>query len=141
MTLHSRPASPDAVSNVETDHPHILLPTLFATLTCNDRILPATGTPAYSLNTGRANCIPDCVGDLRAGDSGSTRTRAPPRRKVSAYDSEVLLGLHCPFGLALVLRFAQRLALVPFALASGQGDLDLDPRSLEVEFERDEGAP
>lgn len=28
MTLHSRPASPDAVSNVETDHPHILLPNL-----------------------------------------------------------------------------------------------------------------
>ena len=30
MTLHSRPASPDAVSNVETDHPHILLPNLIS---------------------------------------------------------------------------------------------------------------
>src|SRR5699024_859045 len=50
--------------------------------------------------------------------------------------SEELLGLHRAFGLALVLRLAQSLPLVPFALALGQSDLDLDPRSVEVEFER-----
>ena len=61
MTLHSRPASPDAVSNVETDHPHILLPILLTDITWTNRLCRRAGTPAYSLNTTRANCIPGWV--------------------------------------------------------------------------------
>src|SRR5699024_10031334 len=146
MTLPSRPASPDAVSNVETDHPHIHLPNLARSGLRTCGFLGWTGTPAYSVNAGRANRIPASHGRLgahRRGDGGirtSDFTASPgrnglPDRQVPPV-SEELLGLHRAFGLALVLRLAQSLPLVPFALALGQSDLDLDPRAVEVEFER-----
>src|SRR5699024_3818807 len=70
MTLPSRPASPDAVSNVETDHPHILLPNLPCSVLRVCGFLGWTGTPAYSVNAGRANRIP----------TSYDRFARPPRR-------------------------------------------------------------
>ena len=107
MTLHSRPASPDAVSNVETDHPHILLPNLISDFIRRGGCWRRSDNPAYSYNADRANCIP-----------WTLKSRDRPL--------QVLLGLHRAFGFALVLRLAQSLTLIPFTLALGQGDLDLD---------------
>ena len=75
MTLHSRPASPDALSNVETDHPHILLPIPPDSLTCKNRLLHWAGTPAYSYNTARANCIPGIFKCLSASARKGQRLR------------------------------------------------------------------
>src|SRR5699024_6783602 len=48
---------------------------------------------------------------------------------------------HRPVGLAPILLLAQRVPLVVVALARGQSDLDLDPSVLEVQGQRDDGAP
>lgn len=135
MTLHSRPASPDAVSDVETDHPHILLPKLVSCFIRRGGCWRRSDTPAYSYNADRANCIPRTP---RICDRACPDTLGPPRRRSRetlvmagispAIDRplQVLLGLHGAFGFAFILRFAQCLSLIPFALAAGQGDLDLD---------------
>ena len=77
MTLHSRPASPDAVSNVETDHPHILLPNLISDFIRRGGCWRRSDIPAYSYNADRANCIP---WTLKSRDRALANAVGPPRR-------------------------------------------------------------
>ena len=62
----------------------------------------------------------------RLGEGGERRWRWRESTPRTGRPLQVLLGLHRAFGFALVLRLAQSLTLIPFALALGQGDLDLD---------------